>query len=227
MKAIDLKAEIAKVQKELVFFRQACLPAFLDDPSPDFLGDEYAEWVREKIQGIGRLSDWQRATNRLADLLPLGPLSSDSPRMNRKDFREFLFQEATPSFCIKTGKIVWEIGLFMDPSFCSSYCPTCLKDAPGIRRWLMGLPVDSPVLWNGLCEVLPFVVDADPLFAKLALDPGTWRQMVMADPDITEEEQTKRLQLIDGWFGHVLNNALLHVLGALSTPRRISLATWM
>ena len=81
----------------------------------------------------------------------------------------------------------------------------------------MSLPVDSPELANALCMVLPFIADADPTFAKLALDPETWHSLVLADRDISEEERTKRLQLVEGlWFGHVLNNALLHVLGALA-----------
>jgi hypothetical protein len=86
-----------------------------------------------------------------------------------------------------------------------------------VRRWLMRLAVDSPELWNSLCSVLPLIADADPSFAKLALDPETWSNLVLNDRGISEEQRAKRQQMIDGqWFGHVLNNALLHVLGALA-----------
>jgi hypothetical protein len=44
---------------------------------------------------------------------------------------------------------------------------------------------------------LPFVADADPAFAKKALDLSTWKN-------------------VTPWFEHVANNALLHVLGALA-----------
>jgi len=81
----------------------------------------------------------------------------------------------------------------------------------------MSLPVDSPELANALCMALPLLADTDPNFAKLALDPDTWRSLVLNDRGITEEQRTKRLKMVDGlWFGHVLNNALLHVLGALA-----------
>jgi hypothetical protein len=65
--------------------------------------------------------------------------------------------------------------------------------------------------------VLPLVADADPAFAKLALDPETWRNLILAEQDISEEERAMRLQPIEGpWFGHVLNNALLHTFGSLA-----------
>ena len=81
----------------------------------------------------------------------------------------------------------------------------------------MSLPVDSPELANALCMVLPLISDADPAFAKLALDPETWRNLVLADRDITEGEREKLLQMVNSqWFAHTLNNALLHVLGTLT-----------
>jgi hypothetical protein len=88
---------------------------------------------------------------------------------------------------------------------------------PEIRRWFMGFPVDSPELANALCMVLPSIADADPAFAKLALDPETWRNVVLADRDISEEERARRLKWIEGQvFSHWLNNSLLHVLGAIA-----------
>ncbi len=81
----------------------------------------------------------------------------------------------------------------------------------------MSLPIDSSELANSLCSVLPLIADADPAFAKLALDPETWRGLVLNDRDITDEQRAKRLKCVDGqWFGHVFNNALLHVLGAIA-----------
>jgi hypothetical protein len=223
---IDIRTEVARVQGEIVLFRERCLPAFFGDPVHEVFDEDYAEWVREKTMSGGPLSDWQGATCRLADLLPLGPLSPNSPKFSRDDFGEFLFQPATPSFGVRDGQIVWRIRLFVDPSFCVPFCPsfaelpTALENPARlaeVRRWLMGLPVDSPELANALCMVLPFVADADPAFAKLALDPETWRNVVLNDQDIAEEERAKRLGVVEGpWFGHVLNNALLHVLGALA-----------
>ncbi len=217
---IDIKAEVAKVQGELRSFRERVLPALFETPLDPVFGEDYCDWVRQKRNG--RLSEWQGATRRLVDLLPLGPLTSS--KISRDDFEEFLFQGATPSFCFEEGRIVWKIGLFVDPSLCSAYCPafpsSALEDPvslPVVRQWLMNLPVDSPELANALCMALPFIADADPAFAKLALDPEKWRNVVLGDRDISEEQRTKRLKMVDGlWFGHILNNALLHVLGALA-----------
>lgn len=219
---IDIRAEIVRVQGEVIFFRDKCLPAFFDTPIDAVFEGEYADWVREKSDG--RLSKWQEATRRLAELLPLGPLAPNAAKLSREDFREFLFQEATSSFCIRDGRIVWSIRLFMDPTLWSAYCPAFPSSAleipdrvPEIRRWMMGLPVDSPELANALCMALPFIADADPSFAKLALDPATWSNLVLNDRGISEERRTKRLKVVDGpWFAHVLNNSLLHVLGALA-----------
>lgn len=214
---IDIRAEIARVQEELVFFRDKCLPAFYGTPIDPVFQTEYAEWVAQKFGRNPPLSEWQAATRRLADLLPLGPLPSSSSKISREDFKDFLFQEATPSFCVREGRIVWQVRLFVDSSLCSAYFPTLdLSNPLDIRRWLMNLPVNSPELANGLCMALPLIADADPAFAKLALDPEEWRGIVLADPGIIEEERAKRLKWISGlWFSHVLNNALLHTLAAL------------
>jgi len=223
---IDIRTEVAMVQGELLFFRERVLPALLETPLDAVFESEYADWVREKSNG--RLSEWQEATSRLADLLPLGPLAPNAPKLSREDFKEFLFQEATPSFCFRDGRIVWQIMLFVDPGFCASYCPT-FPDLPGVleklparladvRQWLMRLPVDSIELANALSMALPFVADADPAFAKLALDPDTWRGLVLNDREISEEHRAKRLKCVDGpWFAHTLNNALLHTFGSLAS----------
>jgi hypothetical protein len=225
MKEIDIRAEVARVQAELVSFREKVLPALFQTPLDAVFGEDYADWVRGKRNGP--LSEWQKATSRLAELLPLGPLPANSPKICRDDFKEFLFQSATPSFCLRDGRIVWKISLFVDPSFCGPYCgtfpdlPTALENLPArlpeVRQWFMSLPADSIELANMLCMALPFIADADPAFAKLALAPETWHQLVVNDRGITEAERAKRLKCVESqWFGHVLNNALLHVLGALA-----------
>lgn len=211
---IEIKAEVANVQAELLSFQERVLPALFETPIDVAFDGDYADWVHEKRNG--RLSEWQEATRRLADLLPLGPLACS--KIDRERFRDLLVQGATPSFSVREGQIVWNIGLFVDRSLCSAYFPSLdLSNVSEVQRWLMNLPVDSCELANGLCMVLPQIADADPAFAKLALDLETWRSLVLADQDISEEQRTKRLKMVDGlWFGHILNNALLHTLGALA-----------
>jgi hypothetical protein len=223
---IDIRAEVGTVQRELLFFRDRCLPALFETPLDAVFECEYADWVHEK--GNGRLSEWQEATRRLADLLPLGPLAPNAPTLSREAFKEFLRQEATPAFCFREERIVSQIRLFVDPSFCAPYCPTftdlasVLENLPArladVRQWLMSLPADSIELSNALCMALPFVADADPGFAKLALDTETWRGVVLNDREISEEQRAKRLKCVDGpWFAHTLNNALLHTFGSLAS----------
>ena len=204
--------------------------AFFGTPIHEVFQQEYTDWVQEKIvTRAGAVLNWQGATRRLAELLPLGPLPANSSKINREAFQGFLFQEATPSFCVREGRIVWKIRLFMDPTFCSPCCPT-FPDFPAalensarlskIRSWLMRLPVDSADLANALCIVLPFIADSDPSFARLALDPATWRNVVLKDESITDEQRAKQLKVVKGpWFAHVLNNAFLHVFGALANNR--------
>ena len=70
------------------------------------------------------------------------------------------------------------------------------------------VPVALWDLSNALCHALPFIADADPVFAKLVLEPETWRNLVLVDG--------KRFKWDGELFGGVLNNALLHVLGSLA-----------
>jgi hypothetical protein len=81
----------------------------------------------------------------------------------------------------------------------------------------MSLPTHSTELFNALCIVLPFIADADPDFARMALTPETWHNLVLANRDLTEAARARQLEWANGpWFAGVLNNALLHVFGALA-----------
>ena len=90
---------------------------------------------------------------------------------------------------------------------------------PEVRDWLLGLPVDETGLWNAICLVLPLLVDADLEFVLRALDTESWRGIVLGSPGLTPAERMRRLGVIDGHFHRVLNNALLHVLGAMANNR--------
>ena len=65
--------------------------------------------------------------------------------------------------------------------------------------------------------VLPSLANDDPGFATFVLDPESWKAIVRADASLTSKETVRRLELIEiGYFRHVLDNAMLHVLGALA-----------
>jgi hypothetical protein len=221
---IDLQLEIGKVERELIFFSCKCVPALLAGLTRDF--DTLPEHIRNCTMTVPA---WQRAAGQLAELLPCP--SRNLSNRNRDDFRAFLFQETKPSFLIQNDQIVWRISLFVDLWLCFVYCPLFCRDraeAPGaldefltrlpeVRRWILGLPTCSSELFNALCMVLPFVADADPDFAKRALTPETWHNIVFANRDLTEADRARQLEWVHGsWFAGVLNNAILHVLGALA-----------
>lgn len=87
---------------------------------------------------------------------------------------------------------------------------------PRIKTWLFSLDVKDVMLLNALCMVLPLVADADPPFVKLALDVETWHSIVSADQRLSDTQRRKSFEELDcGYFPHAVNNALLHVFGAL------------
>jgi hypothetical protein len=91
-----------------------------------------------------------------------------------------------------------------------------LAKLPRIKTWLMTLPVTHCELSNALCMILPFIADVDPPFVGLALDPATWQSIVILDSAASEDERQRRLDAIEhGYLRHGMNNAILHVLGAL------------
>jgi len=175
------------------------------------------------------LSSWQQAVTRLGDLLPI---SSERTVLNAEDFQDFMFQVATPAFSFADGRIRWRVSLFISREWVHGFCPPpCLErkenaeneerewlaKLPQIKTWLLGLSVTDSVLLNALCMVVPFIADLDPPFVKLALDPETWRSIVSTNTAVTEVQRRNWSNVIDNWhFGHVINNAMLHVLGALA-----------
>ena len=196
------------------------MPAFLGTPINSVFPESYVEMVKDRMEErAGLASNWQRAACRLAELLPLGPLSANCRKITREDFLDFLFQESSPAFRIEGGRIVWEIELFIRREFSERRnLPAPIENLPAslpeLGRWLL-CQLPGCELMNNLCYALPFLADANPSFAKLALDPETWRKIALADHD--EDERAERLEYVEGsWWSHGLNNALLHVLGALA-----------
>lgn len=226
---IDLKAEVARLQRELTRFRQEYLPVFLAVPPEAYLPDNLNTYLRHHILAItGDLAGWRGAAARLTEALPLGTFSPDATPLDRANFDRFLFQTAKPAYAFQEGRVLWRIELFMKLELAEAlrwWGPLCQvaagntpEDLPSrlsqVKQWLLGLPVDDARLRNALCGVLPAVADADPAFARLALHLDTWKVLVSAGPVTVV---TKQLRFLDSfWFGHVLNNSLLHVLGALA-----------
>jgi len=197
--------EIAKVQAELVMFRDECLPVFLG-PHPH---DTPHSITALKIEESNQLLPWYEAVTKLSESLPL-PGDSLAP-LNAGEFKDFMFQEAAPAYSLSDNNIRWKIGLFCDMTIAlrDGLRPPCLGKVgevteeefwaaiSEIEKWFLTFDAMDGHLWNPLCMTLPFVADADPAFAKKALDLSTWKN---AKPV----------------FEHVINNALLHVLGSLA-----------
>jgi hypothetical protein len=76
--------------------------------------------------------------------------------------------------------------------------------------------------------VPPLLVDADLAFVLRALGMETWRGIVLGSPGLTPAEGVWRLAVLDGvLFQTVLNDALLHVLGAMANNRFGDIAALM
>jgi hypothetical protein len=239
----DLRAEVARVHRELVTYRDTLLPAFLERDGAHLwvLPDGTLGHV-DKI--FHPLRDWQEATERLLDALPITPLVVAERPLERSGYEEFLWQPASAaSHVVREGRIVWRIELFIGWDWGSDFALSTIDEGkepspasfgdlerrlPEARGWLMSLPVDESLLGNALSYVLTPISDLDPAFAELALDPETWRTIVQGDRTIDEATRSRRLQAIDGaWFPHVLNNALLHVLAALANNHFEAIADFL
>jgi len=221
-RGIEIGGEVARVRRELVSFRDEFLPATVDPGSPPGRPDEHAR----------PLHRWREAADRLLDALPDPPTGGGRGSPDRGDYQGFLFQPVTASsYTIREGRISWRIELFVGWDWAAGAVlaeltgpgPTapdimdelrlCLPEA---RRRILALQVDESYLWNLLCVALVPIADLDPAFARLALDGATWRAIVLGDREIDEGTRGRRLAAVDGSFRRVLNNALLHVIGALA-----------
>ena len=182
-------------------------------------------WLRNSDATV-QLSNWQEATRRLAELLPLGPLPANSPKISREDFRSFSFSRSRRRIVFGRGESSGKSGSSRTRVFVP-YCGTfpdlvgCVGELPArlpeVRQWLMSLPVDSTELANVLCLGLPFVADADPAFAKLALDPSHVAEPRPQRSRHHRGRADEAAQMVGRASGSatLLNNALLHVLGLL------------
>lgn len=223
---IDLGAEIERVRGELILFRDTILPG-LDFPDHiDPLRAEAAQALHHRADHS--LKDWQRATMRLIESLPSGTGMGKAPMPDRADFKLFMFQEPTTRYAIQDGRIHWRITVFVgseaDAALVFSWLGekpddplgTIISNPHGFGERLLEIPVDNSALWNALCLTAPILADADPAVLRRLLDPETYRKIVQADRDVPPETHQERLRILGKWFGHVLNNALLHGIAGLA-----------
>jgi len=219
---LDIRGEMARVRRELVAFRDVCLPAFLEPAGiAGYTDDLSRPW-----------GSWRGGVDRLLDALPEIDTGESPLPPDPADYAEFLFQRVTASsHVVRDGRIFWKIELAVEWETAARdvlYRPTndwvppadpleeLRRDLPGARRWILSQPVDGSDLWHLLTVGLVPIADLDPAFARLVLEPETWRAIVAADQEIDGETRDLRLKLIDGYFRKILNNSLLHVMGGLA-----------
>lgn len=223
---IDLGAEVERVRGELILFRDTILPG-LD--LPDRIDPDRANAAGEpQHRASHSTNDWQRAATRLIEALPTGPGSGDVPEPDRAIFEPFMFQEASPSYSVRDGRIHWQITVFVGSEADAALVFSWLGEEPddplgkimadpqGFGERLIEIPVDNSALWNALCLTAPILADADPAVLRRVLDPETYRRRVQADRDVSPETHRERQRILGMWFGNVLNNALLHAVAGLA-----------
>jgi len=241
-----LGPEIAKVQSELIMFREECLPALLTHRAQDMMPEFAApRALASAVEVSSPLSQWCEGVSRMSEFLPIDGHDNPDADLREQDFKQFMFQRATPSFSSDGHRIVWDIKLFlvMDSAHTLGLWPEFLEwsdssDAnmkgliaqlPRVKTWLMNLDVTNEFLcFNAICHFVALIADADPSFARLALDREPWQAMVRENPILSDEGKEERLAIIDApFFGHVLNNSMLHVLGALANNHFMQIRTWL
>ena len=228
-----------RTRRELYVLLQEYLPVFLlmkpAEIRTRMLAD--SQWVKVPDLSVWTapppLHHWQQAIEDLAFALPgnskeLGPFDPEA----YKEFTcSFLggFVPAVGTDCFRwvNGDLMWQINAPIDPPFTGRLFHDVGLPAPasttpdswlpGVKQRLMALSPDSCVLYNALCDTLPYIAYFDPAFAKLALDPRTWESVVEHDLSIDEARKRELRKIVGsgGYFGHVLNNALLHVFSAM------------
>jgi hypothetical protein len=241
---VPLEAEIASVQRELYTLRDEYLPVFLALPPGGHFPRFTPDFVRAQEQQISqRLSRWRQAVSRLSAALSLAHRGESGSALVKENFSDFTFQEATPSYTVTDQGIHWEIGLFVNMVWVRNWClPPALRAAgkadaekedllavlPEVKTRLLGLAIDGSVLANAFSMIVPFIADVDPSFAKLSLDPETWRCLVRGNATISEEQRQKWLASIDDeLFRHAINNALLHVFGSLANNHFMAIRDYL
>ncbi|HEX7377929.1 MAG TPA: hypothetical protein VF278_12490 [Pirellulales bacterium] len=232
-----VKAEVARVRSEIEVFRDEYLPTLLRAQTGKCDCNRASHLMRDQtIEVAGLLSRWQEAAYQLDDMLRLGGRGP----VDRQPFREFMVMGATTSSRCEVGHIRWRIELFASFNDALLWYPapkeeqrrlSASADWPRehrieIEAGLLSVfarggqrepLVDVGTVANALCLVLPWIADVDPAFAKLVLDKETWRTLVATNHALAANERNERLRIIDGLvFGRILNNALLHVMGALA-----------
>jgi len=235
-----LKRETARVQAELIALRDEYLPALFGKHVFDSMPSPSPKAVRAWAPASRHLVAFQQAVDRLGDAVPF---AGHSTPLREEDFKEFMFQKATPAYSFTAEGVRWEITVFMTwsfmeipasrPPFLDQYEPGTLEEAfvaalARIKTWLFSLSVKDTRLWNALCMVVPLAADADPAFAKLAVDLETWRSIVRTDRRLSAKQRRELLEVVDGgWFQHVVNNALLHVFAALGNNHFLSIRDYL
>jgi hypothetical protein len=191
------------------------------------------------------LSQWCEGVRRLAEFLPIGKRDDQNEHLREPDFEQFMSQRANPSFRLDGDRIVWAIGLSSSPDCAHSLglwprfvewsddsqdnLHRLIAQLPRVQKWLMNIDVDNKFQWyNSLCYIVPIIADADPSFARFALDGESWEATIRGNAELSDEQKGQRLEsLKDRYFGHVLNNTLLHTFGALANNHFMQIRQWL
>lgn len=228
LSAERLRGEISQVLAELDELDEHLLPEMAArDPEvfPSQVKADAPPWT-EKLQC---LAAWKAAVRQLRGCL-VASRTAPSRILDAADFLAFMEWEPSSTYEIGVFEIRWKLSCFatldwkeacgenfglskaggpFDPDF-----PT--RSINAVKRWMLAGSTQDVKLYNPLCVLLPAIADQDPNFARMILDARIWRTRILANAALTEDERRKELSRLDGYFGYVLNNALLHVVAALA-----------
>jgi len=235
---LDLASEVARLGSELDLFGHHYLPRLL---APRLLA--YREGSARLIEIPGdpdRLRSWRAAVTRLGRMLPADGATWPRGDPEPAEFGDFLVDPAAGDGLPGAGRIDWRLSPLPEPwpehredvareilagaGFAASDEDSSVEQLRlhrhAVRRWLLALPTDRRLDPGLPSSLLPVLAEADPAFARRAIDTRRLEAAVRADRSLAPGEVARHVGYVRGYFYRsAVSSALARVLAALANNR--------
>lgn len=234
----DLLAEVARLRCEVEVFRSRYLPHLL--AGRVLAHREGAARLILVPEDPGRLGAWRAAVDRLVLALPGtgpgGPGGDPDP----VEFGDLLTDPAAGDWVPGPARIDWGLSPLPEPwsEHREEVAREILEEAGlavggadppverlrlhrhAVRRWFLALPIGRRLAPGLPAALLPVLAEADPAFARRAIDPRALEAAVRADRSLTPGEAARHVGYVRGYFyRRAVSSALARVLAALANNR--------
>ena len=235
---IVLGAEVARLRRELEIFGRCYLPRLLAGRVLAY--HEGAARLIVVPEDPGRLRAWQAAVDRLVLALPGtgpdGPGGDPDPA----EFGDLLTDPGAGDWAPGPARIDWRLSPLPEPwpEHREDVARVILGQANltvvgadphveqlrfhrlAVRRWFLALPINRRLDPGLPAALLPVLAEADPAFARRAIDPLALEAAVRADRSLTPSDVSRYVGYFRGYFYRsAVSSALARVLAALANNR--------